>query len=101
MATIHIWQGLFFLLKKHFIYSIFLDVKKVLFQIVCWTDSTGDKQGISVKPSYSIPKIITKLVLCEQLNNNIRGKKVMISYMTTLTDIPAEFDWLIIATSKL
>lgn len=50
-------------------------------------------RGFSVKPSYSIPKIIIKLVLCKQLNINIiRGKKVMISYMTTLTDIPAEFD---------
>lgn len=72
MATIHIWQGLFFSLKKQVRYSMFLDIKKVL----CFRSSVGQKveeisRWVSIKPIYSMPKIVTKLVLCKQLNINI------------------------------
>lgn len=89
-------------LEKHLRYSIFLDIKKVL----CFRSSIGQKvqelsREFGVKSSYSMPKIVTKLVMvCKQFNINIiRGKKIMILYICT--NIPAEFDWLIIAASKL
>lgn len=72
-------------LKNYLRCSIFLGIKKVL----CFRSPVGQKvqeisRWVSIKPIYSMPKTVTKLLLCKQLNINImrwENKDLIYYYM--------------------